>query len=145
MALGAVCGGASAGAVAIFAAPTVAAILPASTTSPVPMSVTTSAAWLIVAGTFVGTFAALLPDIDTKGTLTRMLGPFGAAISHIVREQSYRMYRRRHRGMTHKPWFVVLSSLPWALVHPVLVIPAIAGGLSHIISDRVSSWLRRVG
>ena len=46
-------------AVAIFAAPTVAAILPASTTSPVPMSVTTSATWLIVAGTLVGTFAAL--------------------------------------------------------------------------------------
>ena len=144
MALGAASGAVAAGATMLFAAPAVVAVLGLYPTgSPIPVTSTTSVAWLTGAGAVVGTLMALWPDIDTRGTLTRMLGVFGAALSKFVRSVSYITHGRKHRGLTHEPMFVLLSSLPWFAVHPVLMPAALAGGMSHIIADPISSAINR--
>lgn len=101
---------------------------------PVVSSPLTSALLIVVAAP-IGVLHALLPDIDLRGTLSRWLGWIGAGITAIVRSLSVVTTGRAHRGMTHTWWFVVLSALPWVLVHPVLVVAALSGGASHLLLD----------
>ncbi len=109
---------------------------------------------------------SLFPDIDTKSMIQKILYfvlflVMGIAIfaqnwqiAAILGVVSLIPIISNHRGITHRIWFIIVVPLviPIVIFHynPQLIYPAfisylffVSGAMSHIFSDKFTSWIRR--
>lgn len=94
-------------------------------------------AFAVIGGYALASFAALVPDIDTPGSMiSRMLGPVGMILSWAVRKIG-----GGHRKITHSLLGVALVALPfmWCVtswrLQPWIAAAFVLGYIMHILAD----------
>ena len=129
--------GAAAGVAGCAASLTVGAITGVMSTGPA------TAVGLLGASAAIGAVFGLLPDIDTRGRLSRSMGIVGRVITWAVRGFSRSTHGRAHRGLTHSWGFILAASLLLAFLHPALAAAAFCAAASHRLAD--APWFPRLG